>query len=333
MMRPGITIPFDPFTNRHFSELVRTADRCGYFEAWSYESFGSDAFTPIGAAAGLSERMRFGTAIVPVFTRPAPLIAMCAVTASQLTGGRFVLGLGISTPNIVEQWMGVPFRRPVTLLRETVEVLRAIFRGEKVTYAGKMVRINGFRLDMPIDAPPPIYIGAQGEQMLRLAGEIGDGVIVNFITPETLPAMLEHVRAGMRATGKDPAKLDVVCRIIIAVDEDEATVRSLFRRSLTAYVTVPQYNKFFREIGYQKEAQIAFDAWQAGDRRKALESIPDGMVEKIFVFGTPEQCRRRLADYERAGITASALQFASFAPTPDERRARVLRAIERLATT
>jgi probable F420-dependent oxidoreductase len=331
MKRPGITIPFDPFTNRHLPELVRTADRCGYTDAWSYESFGSDAFTPVAAAGQLSERMRFGTAIVPVFTRPVPLIAMSAITASQLTGGRFVLGLGISTPNIVEQWMGVPFRKPVTLLRETVEVLRAIFRGEKVTYAGKMVRINGFRLDIPIDKPPPIYIGAQGEQMLRFAGEIGDGVIVNFITPETLPPMLDQVRAGMRAAGKDPSKLDVVCRIIVAVDEDEATVRSLFRRSLTAYVTVPQYNKFFREIGYANEAQIAFDAWHAGDRRKALESIPDEMVEKIYVFGTPEQCRRRLADYERAGITTTALQFASFAPTPDERRARVLRAIERLA--
>ncbi len=331
MMRPGITIPFDPFTNRHFAELVRTADRCGYVEAWSYESFGSDAFTPIGAAAQLSERMRLGTAIVPVFTRPAPLIAMAAATASQLTAGRFVLGLGISTPNIVEQWMGVPFQRPVTRLRETVEVLRAIFRGEKITYAGKMVRVSGFKLDLAIDKPPPIYVGAQGEQMLRMAGEIGDGVIVNFITPETLPAMLDHVRAGMRTAGKDPAKLDVVCRIIIAVDEDESTVRTLFRRSLTAYVTVPQYNKFFREIGFENEAQVAIDAWQAGDRRKALESIPDSMVEKIFVFGTPEQCRRRLADYERAGITASALQFASFAPSPDERRARVLRAIERLA--
>ncbi len=331
MMRLGITIPFEPFQNRHFAELVRTADRCGYTEAWSYESFATDAFTPITAAAALSDRMRFGTAIMPVFTRPAPLIAMSAVTASQLTGGRFVLGLGISTPNIVEQWMGVPFRKPVTLLRETVEVLRAIFRGEKVIYAGKMVRINGFRLDVAIDMPPPIYIGAQGEQMLRLAGEIGDGVIVNFITPETLPAMLEHVRAGMRTAGKDPSTLDVACRIIIAVDEDEATVRALFRRSLTAYVTVPQYNKFFREIGYAKEAQIAFDAWHAGDRRKALESIPDEMVERIFVFGTPQQCRRRLADYERAGITTSELQFASFAPTPDERRVRVLRAIERLA--
>src|ERR1700687_385124 len=274
-MRNGITLPFEPFQCRHFPGLVPAADRGGYTDAWSYESFSSDAFAPIAAASMLSDKLRFGCAIIPVFTRPAPLIAMSAVTTTQQAGGRFILGLGTSPPNIVEQWMGVPFRKPVTMMRETVEALRAIFRGEKVTMDGKMVKINGFRLDGPIEYAPKIYIGAQGAKMLRLAGELGDGVIVNFITPETLPSMLDHTREGMRSAGKDPAKLDVVCRIILAVDEDEAVTRNLFRRSLTAYVTVPQYNKFFREIGYDKEASIAIDAWNAGDRQKGLESIPD----------------------------------------------------------
>ena len=330
-MRLGITIPSDPFHGKHYAELVRTADRCGYTDGWSYESFSSDAFAPIAAAAMLTERMRFGCAIIPVFTRPAPLIAMSAVTTNNLSGGRFILGLGISTPNIVENWMGVPFRKPVTQMRETVEALRGIFRGEKVTMAGKMIKINGFRLDTPIEHPQQIYIGAQGAKMLRIAGELGDGVIINFITPETVAPMLEYTRDGMRAAGKDPAKLDVVCRILVAADEDPEVARTLFRRALTAYVTVPQYNQFFREIGYDKEAAIAMNAWNAGDRKKALESIPNDMVEKIFVFGTAEQCRARLEDYARAGITTTALQFSSFAPTPDERRARVLRAIERLS--
>ena len=146
-MRLGLTIPSDIFTNTHLPEIVRTADRCGYTDAWSYESYSTDAFAPIAAAAMLSEKMRFGCAIIPVFTRPAPLIAMSTVTVNELAGGRFILGLGISTPNIVEQWMGVPFHKPVTQMRETVEALRAIFRGEKVTIAGAKVKINGFRLD------------------------------------------------------------------------------------------------------------------------------------------------------------------------------------------
>src|SRR5260370_3616578 len=197
--------------------------------------------------------------------------------------------------------------------------------------AGDMVKINGVRIAAPLEHATKIYIGAQGTKMLRLAGELGDGVIVNFITPETLPAMLDHTREGMRAAGKDPAKLDVVCRIIVAVDEDEAVTRSLFRRSLTAYVTVPQYNKFFREIGYDKEATVAIDAWNAGDRKKALDSIPDDMVEKIFVFGTPEKCRNRLSECARPRIPTTALPFTSFAKSPEERRSRVLSAIEPLA--
>ncbi|HXW84824.1 MAG TPA: LLM class F420-dependent oxidoreductase [Candidatus Binataceae bacterium] len=331
-MRLGITLPFDPFINRHLPELVRAADRSGYTDAWSYESFGSDAFSPINAAAMLTDKLRFGSAIVPVFTRSPELIAMCAITTQQLTGGRFILGLGVSTPNIVQQWMNVPFRKPNTQMRETVEVLRAIFRGEKVTYEGKVHRTNGFRLDIQMtEPPPPIYVGAQGSQMLRIAGEIGDGVIVNFVTPETLPAMLDHTREGMRATGKDPARLEVGCRIIIAVDEDHDTILNLYRRSLTAYVTVPQYNKFFREIGYEAESAKAIDAWNAGDRKTALASITDEMVEKIFVFGSPEKCAKRLRDYERGGITSSALQFNSLARDPEQRRTQILRSIERLA--
>ena len=256
---------------------------------------------------------------------------MSAVTVNELAGGRFILGLGISTPNIVEQWMGVPFNKPVTQVRETVEALRAIFKGEKVTMKGSKIKMDGFRLDLPITNPPKIYLGAQGAKMLRIAGEIGDGLITNFITPETVGPMLDHTREGMRAAGKDPSSLDVVCRIMCAVDEDENVARTLFRRALTAYVTVPQYNNFFREIGYDKEAGTAIDAWNKGDRKKALETIPDEMVEKIFVFGPAEKCRKRLDDYARAGITTTALQFSSFARTPEERRAKVLKAIERLA--
>src|SRR5271168_97890 len=141
-MRLGITIPSDPFNGVHFPELVRTADRCGYTDAWSYESFSSDAFAPIAAAAMLSEKMRFGCAIIPVFTRPAPLIAMSAVTTNELACGRFILGLGISTPNMAEKWMGVSFEKKVTQMREKVEALGAIFRGEQVTIAGAKVKLN-----------------------------------------------------------------------------------------------------------------------------------------------------------------------------------------------
>jgi len=331
MMRLGITIPLEGFQGRHFGELVRRAEQLGYSDAWTYETFQGDAITPVAAAATISERIRLGTAIVPVFTRPPALIALSAAGLQQLSGGRFILGVGISTPTIVENWMGVPYRLPMTRLRETVAAIRAAFSGEKVTMEGKTVRINGFRLAAPPEAPPPIYIGAQGEQMLRVAAEIGDGVIVNYITPETFAKMLAPIHEGAREAGRDTTKLDIACRILVAIDEDETVIRDNLRRELTAYVTVPQYNKFFRWLGYENEAGAVFDAWTAGDRKKALSLMPDSMVEAIYVFGTSAKIAARLREYERAGITSTALQFVSYAKDPTEKRTRILRAMETLA--
>ncbi|MGH7933574.1 MAG: LLM class flavin-dependent oxidoreductase [Candidatus Binataceae bacterium] len=330
-MRLGITLPLDGFFNQYLIELVRHAERLGFSDAWSSETYQTDAFSPLAAAAVASERMRLGTAIVPVFTRPPALIAMSAASLQQISNGRFVLGLGITTPTIAEQWMGVPYRLPLTRMRETVAALRTAFNREKVTMQGKAVRINGFRLDPPMETPPPIYIGAQGEKMLHMAGELGDGAIVNFVTPETFPQMLAHIRDGARRAGKPDGNLDVVCRIALAVDEDEELVREELRRELTAYLTVPQYNRFFREIGYESEAKVALEAWNAGDRKKALQSVPDAMVEAIFVFGTPARWLTRLRDYERAGITTSTIKLNSYAKTAEEKRARIMRAMEELA--
>jgi probable F420-dependent oxidoreductase len=332
-MRQGITIPLEPFQNQHFVDLVRTAERCGYDDAWSFESYATEAFAPLAAAAMLAPNMRLGTAIVPVFTRPPALMAMSAATVQQLSGGRFILGLGTSTPVIVQQWMGVPFEHPLTRVRETVAAIRSAFNREKVMLKGKTVQVNGFRMNVRLDTPPPIYLGAQGEKMLRLVGEIGDGLITNFITPATLPAMIEHVREGQRAAGKDDsAPLDVVCRIFVGVDDDNDALRAELRRHLTAYMTVPTYNNFFREIGFEHEATTAANAWNAGDRKAALAAVPDRMLEEIYVFGSPEHCRARLAEYASAGVTATALQPESFAADPEERRSRTLRAIEVLAS-
>jgi probable F420-dependent oxidoreductase len=332
MMRLGITIPLDGFQGPHFPDLVRRAEQLGYLDAWTYETFQGDAITPVAAAATVTERMRLGTAIVPVFTRPPALIALSAAGLQQLSGGRFILGLGISTPTIVQEWMGVPYHLPMTRLRETVAAIRAAFSGQKVTTEGKTVRINGFRLATAPVPPPPIYVGAQGEQMLRAAGEIGDGVIVNYISPETFAKMLAPIHEGARKAGRDVSHLDIACRILVAIDEDEKTIRENLRRELTAYVTVPQYNKFFRWLGYDNEAGAVFEAWAAGDRKKALSLMPDSMMEALYVFGSPAKIAARLREYEKAGITSTALQFVSYAPDPAEKRTRILRAMETLAT-
>ena len=331
-MRQGITIPLEAFQNQHFVDLVRTAERCGYVDAWSFESYATEASPRSGGGGDARAQDAAGDRNRAGFHPPAGLIAMSAATVQQLSGGRLILGLGTSSRVIVQQWMGVPFEHPVTRVRETVAAIRSAFKSEKVTLKGKTVQVDGFRMNVTLDTPPPIYLGAQGAKMLRLVGEIADGLITNFITPATLPAMIAHVREGQRAAGKDAsAPLDVVCRIFVAVDEDSDALRAELRRHLTAYMTVPQYNNFFREIGFDREATTAAEAWNASDRKAALAAVPDRMLEEIYVFGSIDHCRARLAEYAKAGVTATALEPESFAPDPKERRARILSAIEHLA--
>ncbi len=329
-MRIGITLPVEPFQNRGMIDLVRRLEALGYEEVWSLESYTTEAFSPLAAVAMISDKMRLGTAIVPVFTRPPALIAMSAMTVQQLSGGRFVLGLGISSPQIIGQWMGVAFERPIARVRDTVAAVRAALSGEKVTYKGKTLSVNGFRLDMERGTPPPIFLAIQGARMCRLAGELADGLITNFITPQALPGMLLHVAEGAR-TANRPAPREVVCRILTIVDEDPERVAAAMRRHITPYLITPGYNRFFAEIGFEQEADQALRAWNAGDRKKATEVVSDRMLNEIYLLGSGEHCRERLKAFAAAGVTTVALWFVSLARTPEERRANILSAIEKLA--
>jgi probable F420-dependent oxidoreductase len=330
-MRLGITLPAEPFQNRDMIDLVRRADALGYEEVWSLESYTTEAFSPLAAVAMLSEKMRLGTAIVPVFTRPPALIAMSAMTVQQLSGGRFVLGLGISSPQIIGQWMDVAFEHPVARLRDTVTTVRAAMSGEKVIFNGRTLSVNGFRMDIErTTPPPPIFMAIQGARMCRLAGELADGLITNFITPEALPRMLENVAEGARAAGRG-APREVVCRILTIVDEDPERVSSAMRRHMTPYLITPGYNRFFAEIGFEREAAQALEAWNAGERKKATEVISDRMLNSIYLLGKADYCRERLKAFADAGVNTAALWFVSLARTPEERKANILAAVEKLA--
>jgi probable F420-dependent oxidoreductase len=330
-MKIGITLPIEPFQSRGFVDLVRRAGELGYQEVWSLEANSTDAFSPLAAIAMINQTMRLGTAIVPVFTRPPALIAMSAMTVQQLCGGRFVLGLGISSPQIVGQWMGVPFERPLTRMRESVGAIRAALGGEKVAVEGQTLSVNGFRLDLEADSPPPpIFLAIQSARMCRLAGELADGLLTNFITPRALPQMLRQVEEGARRAGRK-APREVVCRILTIVDEEPERVSRAMRRHITPYLITPGYNRFFSEIGFEREADKALRAWTAGDRKGATEVIGDAMLNDIYLLGSVEHCRERLAAFAEAGVTTMALWFVSLAQNEQERKANILAAMEKLA--
>jgi probable F420-dependent oxidoreductase len=288
--RWGLTVPLPGVPLAAHEALVRRAEAAGFQDLWSAETNGADAFTPLALAAAWTEGMRLGTGIAGVFTRGPALLAQHAAALADASEGRFVLGIGSSSDVIVERWNGIPFARPRTKVRETLEALRPILRGERGP--------GGFRLETPPAHPVPIYVAALRERMLRLSGEHADGTFVNFLPVSAAADVVGAIGA--------PPGHDVVCRFFcLPQPEEEALPQA--RQLLAAYATVPVYEAFFRWLGWGDAIDPMVAAWRAGDRRQAGALAPEALLREVFVFGDGEAMRERLAAFAAAGITSLCL--------------------------
>jgi probable F420-dependent oxidoreductase len=299
-VRLGLTLPIGGA--QLAAEQARAAQACGYEELWLAEVADGDAYALAGALAVSVPRMRIGTAVVPAQTRTPMVHAMAALTLSQLTGGNFILGLGLSSPNIVRDWGGQPYDRPLTRLREHVEVLRAMLAGDKVSYEGRTLRAKRFRLGGAPIGPVPIYLGALNEQALRLTGALCDGVILNMVPERALPQILGAVRAGAEAAGRDVAQIEVVARLHVVLTDDAAMGRNLVRNVFGAYAATPGYNRCFEWIGFAEEARRIREAFAKGDRAGVAAAVTDELCEAMAVIGNAETVRARIRAYAERGI-------------------------------
>jgi probable F420-dependent oxidoreductase len=295
-------------------DWARRAEDLGYESVWIAETGGPDPFVLAGAVAQCTRRLRIGLAVSPVYIRSPATIAAACGTVSQLAPGRFVLGLGSSSHAIVENWHGIPFRKPLTRVRETVTTVRAMLAGEKVQFDGATVRSRGFRLLVPPAAPVPIYVGALRPAMLEVAGELGDGVAVNLFPVEALPKMLEHVASGARRAGKDPSTIEVVCRHQVLVTSDKQAAREIFRAALTGYFATPVYNKFAAWYGFEAEAAQIAEGFRKGDREMTRRGMTDRFVDSLGIFGSLEECRERIAAFHAVGVTTTIVSPLAFDP-------------------
>jgi probable F420-dependent oxidoreductase len=300
--RPGtrwaLTIPFTSVPLREHRALVEGAEAVGYDDLWSGETSGPDGFTPLALAAAWTEHMRLGTGVVNAFTRGPAVLAQHAAALQDASSGRFCLGIGSSSDVIVERWNQIPFEKPLTKVRETVEILRTVLAGERGP--------SGFKLDAAPDSPPPIYIAALRGGMLRLGGALGDGTFVNFLPLSSAEKVLTEIRAGEREAGKPEGASDVLCRFFcIPQPADEAL--PFARWMFSAYATVPVYEQFFRWLGWGDAIDPMVQAWRAGERQQARELAPEDLIREIFVFGDAEEQKVRLAEFVARGITTPVL--------------------------
>ena len=311
----AVTCPMAGCSSRESVDLAKRAQEWGYLAAWSSEVDGPDAFTILGALAATTS-YDLGVAVLPVQTRSAFIIGMSAVSLAQLSGGRFALGIGASSEVLVSRFGGRPFDRPLTYVRETVEALRPILRGERSTLDGRYVKIGGYKTPSPPPAPIPLYLGSLNPKSLRMAGELADGLCINQIAPHHVPAMLDEVRAGAKEAGRElPSDFPVVARLFCLVTDDAPAARAILKMVFAPYVATSVYNKFYRWMGYEEEAEAIAQAAAAKDRDGMAKAFSDRVAEDLFVVGSADEVVARLREYVEAGVTVPVV--AALAPGPD----------------
>jgi probable F420-dependent oxidoreductase len=290
--RWGITLPLTGVPLTAHRELVKELPDLGYTDVWSAETAGTDAFTPLALAAEWAPGLRLGTAIAPVYTRGPGLLAMQAATIAELAPGRFVLGVGTSTPTIVTGWNAAPFDEPYARARDTLRFLRAAFVGDKVTESYETFAVSKFRLERPPTPPPPIVLAALRPGMLRMAAREADGAITNWLAPGDVPKVRSVLGTGP----------ELVARIFVCPTEDAEAARGLGRMLISSYLTVPVYAAFHEWLGRGESLAPMHEAWAAGDRAAANAAIPDEVVDDLIVWGPIERCRERVAEYVESGL-------------------------------
>ncbi|MHB8376361.1 MAG: LLM class F420-dependent oxidoreductase [Dehalococcoidia bacterium] len=332
MARYGFTFPFDGMPLHAHRDALREAERLGYTDAWSYEIDGVDCFSPLALAAAWTDGLRLGTAIANVYTRAPLTLAMSAMAISEAAPGRAMLGIGAGSSVIVERWNGMPFEKPYGRVRDMAALLRRAFAGEKVSETRDTLAVDGMRLSRHGLAPAPkLYVAALREKMLMLAGAESDGAIINWLGAKDVPKAVAAARKGAGRAGKDPAQVEIVCRIFVCMSEDDALVDFLGRRAVAAYLTVPVYAKFHEWLGRGELLRPMWEAWAAGDRKAATAAIPRATVDELLVHGSAETCRRKIQAYIDAGVTVPVLNFLPAAIEPAQRAAQSLEMLRRLA--
>jgi probable F420-dependent oxidoreductase len=299
-----MTVPLTGVPLAAHGDVYAALADAGFTDVWTSEVSGYDAFTPLAVAALTVPGLRLGTAVVPVFTRGPGLLAMSAAALADLAQGRFVLGIGASSPVVVGDWNAVPFDEPFARTRDMLRFLQRALRGETVDEAFETFEVRRFRLERPPAVPPPIALAALRPGMLRLAGREADGVILNWLAAG-------NVRQCLDAVGDVPDGFDVAARIFVCPTEDAEAARAAGRRMITSYLTVPAYAAFHRWLGNEPRLGEVWRAWEAGDRRGALAAVPDDLVDDLVLHGSPAEVVAQVRRYVAAGVRTPVL-----APVP-----------------
>lgn len=321
-MRLGLNLGYWGAQARDNVALAQEAERLGYHSVWTAEAYGSDALTPLTWVAAQTTRINVGTAIMQMPARTPANTAMTAATLDLLTGGRFLLGLGLSGPQVVEGWHGVPYGNPLQRTREYVEIVRMILKREQpVEYHGEEYEIpykGGTGLGKPLKitvhpkrADLPIYIAAIGPKNVALAAEIADGWLPAFFAPQHMDVFRPSLAAGFRRAGHDKGyhNFDLAVGVRVVLGDDVDACRAQVKPGIALYVggmgarNKNFYNDLARRYGYDEAAQKIQDLYLSGRKDEAAAAVPDAMVDEMALCGPRERIAERIHLWREAGVT------------------------------
>jgi F420-dependent oxidoreductase-like protein len=311
------------FGGTHTSDISESvlfateAEKLGVDTIWCAESWGMDAVSPLAFLAARTTRVQLGTGIMQISARRPATIAMTALTLAALSGHRFVLGLGVSGPQVVEGLHGVPFDRPLTRLRETIEVVQMAFRGETIRYRGQVYELplptaeaKALRLNLQPDADIPIYLGTLSPRSLRLTGELAAGWLGTSFVPSGADRVLADIEAGAMSAGRQLADVDIHVggSVQFGSDLDELLEprkrRLAFSMGAMGSAQHNFYNQAYQRAGYEAVAKEIQRLWLKGAHDDAVALVPDELVLQTSFVGTPEMVRDQFRAYRDAGATS-----------------------------
>jgi F420-dependent oxidoreductase-like protein len=316
--------------------FVQAADRLGYDTLWIAEAYGWDAFTVLAEIACNTERIKLGTGIVNVFSRSPALIAQSAASLDNISGGRFVLGLGTSGHQVVEGWHGVKFERGVRRLRETMEIVRRVLKRDRLLYEGEIFKLDmGLKLiTHPVRDRIPMYLATLTPAGISLAGEMADGWIPVFFSARHWESVLRPaLLRGAERAGRSLNDVSICVYQTVIVTDDVEAGRDTVRPHLALYLggmgsrERNYYNQLFRSYGFEEEARRVQDLYLERRREEAMAALSPEMIDLVTIIGPIDECRRRLAELDRLGVDEAAITLH----VPGNEPAGVVEALEALA--
>ncbi len=301
-------------------DTVLHAEALGYDSVWTAEAWGSDAVTPLAWIGARTSRIRLGTAIMQCPGRTPANAAMTAMTLDHLSGGRFIMGLGTSGPQVVEGWHGQPFNKPLTWLREYITIVRRIFEREaplqfegqryQIPYTGPGSTGQGKPLKSILHGNPeiPIYTGSMAPKSQALSAELADGCILMCYSPEHPEVIEENIRPGLERAGKPRSAFDLAPMVAVVVGPHVDICRLPLKQQLALYIggmgsrKKNFYKDYASKVGFAAEAQVIQDLYLAGDKIDAINAVPDAMVDLFYLCGPPERIRDRFAAWKESPV-------------------------------